>query len=97
MDTTIRPTIDVDKLDLKKRPWPPQNRRLTYDEGARFCFRLGKCEGYWQWPWPQWIGIPDKSNVKEWTALMNGWMTMVMDPANKENVELHIIKLLPYI
>lgn len=95
--SSLRPTIEVDNLNLSTRSWPNNEKRILYDEGARFCFRLGPCDNYWKWPWPSWIGLPDKTNVKEWMSLLDGWMIFVMDPKDKYKVEESVGTLLPYL
>jgi hypothetical protein len=97
MVETPRPTINVENLENGNRSLSDIKGCPNYDKGGRFCFRLGPCDGYWRWPWPEWIGLPTKSTVKEWVELMNGWMVLVMDPNKKDNVEKHIGKLLPYL
>jgi len=97
MESTPRPTISVENLNVNIRHWPENRGNVIYSRGERFCFRLGPCDGYWKWPWPEWIGIPDRTNVKEWTKLMDGWMMLVMDPSKRDTVEEHIGKLLPYL
>jgi len=93
---TPRPTIIVENLDLDIRPWP-NNENGTYCHGRRFCFRLGPCDGYWQWPWPEWIGLPERGNVKEWFNLLDGWKLILMNPEERSRIEDYVKKLMPYI
>jgi hypothetical protein len=92
-----RPTIEVENLNLSTRVWPNNEKIILYDEGARYSFKLGPCDNYWKWPWPSWIGLPNKTNVKEWIQLLDGWVLFVMDPKDKDKVEQHIGQLMPYM
>lgn len=92
-----RPTIEVDNLNLSTRVWPNNEKIILYDEGARYSFKLGPCDNYWKWPWPAWIGLPNKTNVKEWLQLLDGWILFVMDPKDKDKVDQYVGAILPYM
>ena len=94
---TPRPRINVENLENSGRYLTNLKGAPDYCKGDRFCFKLGPCDGYWRWPWPEWIGLPTKSTVKEWVKLMDGWMALIMDPVKKDIVEQHIGTLLPYL
>ena len=72
---TSRPTIQVDDLDVDSRPWPKGANR-DYETGSRYCFRVGKMDyEVWKWPWPEWIGIPTRENIRQWLELIKYWRT----------------------
>jgi len=96
-EETPRPSINIENLDIGRRSYPDVGGGPNYNVHGRFCFKIGPCEKYWRWPWPEWIGLPTKSTVKEWAKLLDGWMLLVMDPAKRDDVEKHIGQLLPYL
>jgi len=56
MESTPRPTISVENLNVNLRRWPGNKLCELYVNERRFCFRLGKLNyNLWQWPWPEWI------------------------------------------
>jgi len=97
MDETPRPTISVDNLTVGARVWPQYKQAALYDRGGRFCFRLGKFDGYWQWPWPEWIGLPTRDTLLEWFDILDDWKAYVMKPSDRIKVDMYINKLLPYL
>ena len=97
MGETPRPTIVVEDLTGGKRFYPDANPNGLYDCNRRFCFRLGPYEGYWQWPWPEWIGLPDRNTLLEWFDVLDYWREFVMHPKDKDKVETCINKLLPHL
>ena len=82
---TPRPTIQVENLSVNERSWPG-GPNWDYDNGVRFAFRIGKLdEGWWGWPWPEWIGLPTRREFTEWMRLINGWKFLL---SNKEDIAM---------
>jgi len=97
MDETPRPTISVDNLSVNKRRWP-KNNNLSYDDGIRFCFRIGKIEyQLWKWPWPEWIGIPSRDTLDEWFDLIDDWKIVNRGKFSEDHVDRCIRCMLPYL
>lgn len=83
MDTP-RPTIVVENLDIDTRLWP-KAVNVDYDNGSRYGFRLGKIEFVlWKWPWPEWIGLPNRANIHSWLEVVNDWKN-----TNVGNYDIH--------
>jgi hypothetical protein len=97
MDVTPRPTISVENLTVNMRVWPKCKDAAIYDRGGRFCFRLGKFEAYWQWPWPEWIGLPTSTTILEWFDILESWKAFVMKPDQRGLVEEKVRTLIAYI
>jgi len=97
MESTARPTVDVDNLNVNKRPWP-DCKYVNYDDGTRFSFRPGKLEfQLWKWPWPEWIGLPSRETLDEWFELINDWKRCYKGTYNNDHVEKCIKCMLPYL
>lgn len=89
---TPRPTINVQNLSENKRYWP-EGMNLKYDIGARFAFRIGKLDGnWWQWPWPEWIGLPTREDLPQWIKLIDGWRLLLMKPEEIDKVNEAILR-----
>lgn len=96
MDTP-RPTIDVDDVDLEQRKWPNGVYR-DYDNGARYCFRIGKMEYVlWKWPWPEWIGIPIRETSDRWLELIGYWKNTNMGKYDIDYMDKCVAAILRYI
>jgi len=94
---STRPTIEVDNLDVDLRPWP-KGPNHDYDNGSRYCFRVGKIEYVlWKWPWPEWIGLPTRETLKEWGYLIDGWRRVNTGMINHAHVDTCIRSLLHYL
>jgi len=94
---TPRPTILTDDLDLETRCWPKGVNR-DYDSGSRYCFRVGKIDYVmWKWPWPEWIGIPNRENIDQWLDLIGYWKTTNTGYYNVDHVEKCISGLVRYV
>lgn len=93
---TPRPTIRIDDLDLDSRPHP-KYQAIDYDLGHRFSFRLGTYEGYWRWPWPEWVGLPTRNTAKEWFEILDEWKSLAMKPEHEDRVEQFVNGLVPYL
>ena len=94
---TSRPTIHVDDLDVDSRPWP-KGANQDYDTGSRYCFRVGKMDyEVWKWPWPEWIGIPTRENIKQWLELIKYWRTANTGKYDNYQMDICITGLLRYL
>jgi hypothetical protein len=96
-ESTPRPTISVENLTVGARAWPKCKDVAIYDRGGRFCFRLGKFDGYWQWPWPEWIGLPTRDTLLEWFDILEEWKAFEMKPDRRKSVDDKIRSLITYI
>jgi hypothetical protein len=93
---TPRPTIEVDNLDTQTRPWP-KCAKVCYDNGGRFCFRIGKKAHKWKWPWPEYIGIPTRSTVNEWFDDLEEWKDNTLEIVDIEYLDECIRKMICYL
>jgi hypothetical protein len=94
---TPRPTIDVDNLELEKRSWPKGVNR-DYDNGSRYCFRIGKIEFVlWKWPWPEYIGLPTRDTLEDWIHLIYDWKVANMGMIDIDHVEKCVRGVINYV
>lgn len=94
---TPRPTIEVDDLDVDTRYWP-KCANVDYDNGARYCFRIGKVEYLlWKWPWSELIGLPTRETLAEWVRLIDEWKIANIGTFNDDYVEKCIRGLIHYL
>lgn len=89
-----RPTIDT---ELSPIPYGFRQKLMDYDKGARFCFRPGRIERRWEWPWPEWIGIPSRETLDEWFDMIDDWKTINMNIIDHKRVEKCIMQMIMYI
>ena len=93
---TPRPTIEVEGLDVNTIPWP-NAAKVAYDNGARFCFRIGASSHKWKWPWPEYLGTPTRSTVNEWFDTMEEWKCNTLDIVDIHYLEECIRKMIRYL
>jgi hypothetical protein len=67
-------TLTIPEHGDKKREWPRAVNQC-YDNGHRFGFAVKKTKRItiWEWPWPEWIGLPTVSTLQEWFAVLDDW------------------------
>jgi len=68
-----------------------------YREGARFCFRMGKKTHKWNWPWPEYLGVPTRSTINEWFDEMEEWRDNTLDIVDIHYLEECIRKMIRYL
>ena len=94
---TPRPTILTENLDLETRLWP-KGANQDYDNGSRYCFRVGKVSYVlWKWPWPEIIGLPTRATLTEWGYLIDEWKVVNTGMFNHDHVEKCIRSLIHYL
>jgi hypothetical protein len=97
-ESTQKPTICVDNLAENRRSYPGHILAQHYDNGRRFCFRIGKIHyRVWQWPWPEWIGIPSRERLDDWFDLIDAWKLINKGKYSEDHVEKCIQCMLPYL
>ena len=86
------------QTDLECLPFGYKHKQPNYDKGSRFCFRIGKLEPkLWGWPWPEWIGIPNRETLDDWFNVIDDWKIMNMNTIDHNYAEKCIRKILEYI
>jgi hypothetical protein len=90
-----RPEIQIDGLENHNRNMPLAVG-INYDKGGTYGFRPGPIyvPGEWEWPWPQYLGLPTYATLTQWLASIDIWKKTKMPRKNEFKVESDIVQLL---